>query len=173
MTADDEKRKKKRRIVIAAVCLPLAITALMYGFRAVYNWDTIALHTAVKGAGRLRVRTRGGCCRNVPLEETLVEVTDPRELRAFVRKIRVENSWLGASHCSCCGWPTLEFYRGSALLATVSVHHGHGLRWHDGKWNGDRTLREASGEFLRGWLELRGATKEEWERRQPEVLSER
>jgi hypothetical protein len=49
-------------------------------------------------------------------------------------------------------FPTLEFYRGEALLAMIGVHHGRSLRWADGTWEGDVLLTEESADHLTQWL---------------------
>ncbi len=65
----------------------------------------------------------------------------------------------------CCGNPTLEFYRGNKLVVSLGYHHGEGVRWLDGKWEGDGLLTDEAAEFLAVWMHERGISgpKEEYE----------
>jgi hypothetical protein len=107
-----------------------------------YFRDTVA------AADRLRVRSGGGCCRNIAEEKTLYELLGKPDVADFLKHL--EFAGIGGE-CECCGDPTFEFYHGEKLLAMVSYHHGRSLRWRR-KWTGDAHLTKASREWLVGWL---------------------
>lgn len=126
------------------------------------DW-TATLHDALQGTTRLRVRSGGTCCRNTDVEKTLLDVQDRETIAELIHGIQI-NSGASGFYCMCCGDPTLEFYRGDTLVASVSIHHGRSLRWRNGDWNGDGLLTEESAEFLVDWLAGHGISDPKKER---------
>jgi len=111
-----------------------------------------ALRVALSGTDTVRVRA-GGTCHRSPLEETtLIEETNLNAIQELIDALVSEESAL-TGRCKCCGNPTLEFLRGSELLASVGLHHGRTARW-DGR--NDATIPDRGRERLGRWLDARG-----------------
>lgn len=117
-----------------------------------YRW-TETLTTALESVNRLRVRSGGTCHRDETSEQTLFETSDAEQIKQLLTGIEVLEDRSGF-HCMCCGDPSLEFYSGDKLLATLGFHHGQGLRWVGG-WPGDAALSPQSASFLVDWLAAR------------------
>jgi hypothetical protein len=118
-----------------------------------HRWTT-AFQQAVDRADHLRVRTGGTCHRDPDQEECLFETSDTASIQALVAGLEIDEAQSNF-HCMCCGDPSLEFYCGQQLLATLGHHHGRSLRW-PGGWPSDALLTESSAAFLRAWLGERG-----------------
>lgn len=114
------------------------------------------LLTAIEGTDRLRIRTGGNCHRSPEDEVVCAELTTHDTIRELLDLLEVDDCASDMS-CMCCGSPTFEFYRGSDLLAAVSLHHVSHLRWSQGKWPGDVYLAGSSGPDLARWLAQHGA----------------
>jgi hypothetical protein len=116
------------------------------------RWD-LKLHKAVAGADRLRVRSGGP---HLPPSEVLTFFVenDAGRIRGIAAMIKIDEQ--GSNfHCMCDGTPSIEFYRGEALILTLGLHHGRSLRWSEG-WPGDGLLApESAGLFVK-WLASRG-----------------
>ncbi len=54
----------------------------------------------------------------------------------------------------CCDQPTIELYRGEALVAALGLHRGQSLRWSG--WPTDGRLTSEDARALCGWLERHG-----------------
>ena len=132
-----------------------------------HRW-TPALALAVAEADRVRIRTGGTCHRSIETEETLFETSDGLTIRRLIAGIAVDESAAGF-HCMCCGEPSIEFYRGKEVIATLGFHHGRSLRW-PGGWPSDAILTPASAEFLIAWLTERNVSGPQ---RQREAEAER
>jgi len=128
------------------------------------EWNN-SLHAALKDATRLRVRTKGTCHRQIENEKTLFEISDKDAIAELVRHIEIKESGF---QCMCCGDPTMEFYRGSELVASVGLHHGQSIRWPEGNWPGDGMLTWKSRIYLFSWMDAHGVTepKQEYEKNQ-------
>jgi Leucine-rich repeat (LRR) protein len=94
-----------------------------------------ALRFATAGATRLRIRSGGmGYSPYSELlpylhpEETLFEIVDPLKIAEFVHLIEVDEKGPDLQ-CMCYGEPSIEFYRGDALLATMNWKHDLGFEW--------------------------------------------
>ena len=89
---------------------------------------------------RLRVLA-GGMMRDQPLgTDVLLDIRNRAEINALREALRIEENPETFSHCGCLGGPTAECYTGRGLVATLSFHHGHGLRW--SRWKHDAKLAE-------------------------------
>jgi hypothetical protein len=91
----------------------------------------------------------------VEIEETLLRIEDRERVASLVEILEFDESESGMS-CFCCGNPTLEFYKGDALLLSLGYHHSRSLRWVDGQWPGDGLLKKASAHKLVDWFEQQG-----------------
>jgi hypothetical protein len=133
------------------------------------------LRSQIEDTDKIRVRSGGTCHRTVSEERTLFEVVDGAAITRVIASIVIDDEGSGFN-CMCCGEPTLEFYSGTTLLASVGFHHGISLRWTDG-WEGDSALDRESAEKLCVWLAEHGVDEplnewrehtqrdEAWERR--------
>jgi tetratricopeptide (TPR) repeat protein len=89
---------------------------------------------------RLRVLS-GGMMRDQSLgTDVLLDTRNRAEIAAFREALRVEETPDSFGHCACLGGPTAECYAGRGLVATLSFHHGHGLRWY--RWKHDARLSD-------------------------------
>jgi len=72
-------------------------------------------------------------------------------------------------HCMCVGSLVLQLLAREGVVATLTVHHGRSIRWHDA-WGSDATLRDGWG--LARWLAGHGATSllEEMESAESEAV---
>lgn len=131
-----------------------AFTARNPACRIVHRWAPL-LATAVAGCDRVRVRSGGTCHRTQADERTLVEFQDPDLIHRLGRGMAIDDAGSGF-HCMCCGDPSLEYWRGDALLASAGFHHGRSLRW-DG-WPGDALLETGYRDWLVALLARHGVT---------------
>jgi hypothetical protein len=120
------------------------------------RWADV-LREAVVAADRLCVR--GGAVARAPV---LFEEKDTAAIAEFVRGLEIDEAQSGIQSLFR-GEPRLEFYQGDSLLASLTVHHGCGLRWPN-QWPGDAALTEASAERLCHWLAERGVKAPQEER---------
>lgn len=111
--------------------------------------EVVRLGAVVGNPDRLRLRSGGTCHREIAQEQTLYETTDQKEIDLFVGSLSTFASE-EQGECMCCGYPTLEFYRGGRLSATIGIQHGQALRWQG--WSGDRELTTQSARYLQSWL---------------------
>ncbi len=118
---------------------------------------------AVRSADRIRIRSGGTCHRQVESEATLFEVKDRAGVDRVLDAIGIDDE-LSGFHCMCCGEPTIEFYSGTTLIASLGFHHGQSLRWVD-EWEGDSALTAESAKALCDWLAEHGLKEplEEWQ----------
>ena len=108
--------------------------------------DSLALMLA--RASRVQV-VRGGSSDH----QVLLEIGDPISLAHLRQSLRIKDG--AAGHCMCHGDPWLRFFDPKGkLLAEVSLHHGHSLRWKE--WSSDAEL--ADGTLSLMWLAERGVT---------------
>ena len=120
-----------------------------------HRWGA-SMQVALKPATRLRIRSGGTCHRELEAEKTLFETKAANEIQQLLAGIQINEEKSGF-HCMCCGNPSLEFYDGDQLIATLGFHHGMGLRW-PGGWPGDAALTPQSVDFLIEWLANRNVT---------------
>jgi hypothetical protein len=113
------------------------------------------LQQTLAGTTRVRVRSGGTCHRQLELEKTLVDESDPAAIKELLASLKINPKGSGF-HCMCCGNPSLEFYAGEKLVATLGFHHGRSVRWVEG-WTGDGLLVPDGAATLVAWLERRGA----------------
>lgn len=90
------------------------------------DWTALLRHT-FRDADRLRVRAGG--LGGVPASESVLELNTAAEVQALLRSIELEAGGPPFSHCMCPGDPSLEFFRNSAFIATITIHHGLRIRW--------------------------------------------
>ncbi len=129
--------------------------------RVWFGWAD-AFRRSTRGTTRIRVRAGGTCHGDAKREKTLADIRDAREISSVLSQLQIEEPG-SQVRCMCCGYPRIEFYRGSKLLVTLGVQHGRALRWRGG-WPGDAQLTSRGSDFLVRWLARRGA---------PEALRER
>ena len=110
-------------------------------------------------ADRIVVRDGGfNCCAPVDHQKILFEVTDAEDIAELQKHIQLVPGTPGGG-CLCCGYPGIDWYRGSQRLALTSVQHGHAIRWKG--FPGDAHLTEESRKALCDWLKRHGMSDEE------------
>jgi hypothetical protein len=137
---------------IAVAVLGFFALCLMRGGLSAPSEQTLA--KALAGVDRIRVRSGGTCHRNIVSERTLFEETEPTKIEGIIQAIRIDTASSGF-HCGCCGFPSIEFYCGEALVVTLGCHHGIGIRWREG-WRGDGLMTADCAASLDTWLASRG-----------------
>lgn len=141
----------KRRAIKISCSVLVAVTG-----HAVAAWFYATRETASVGWGQklrdvivacdhVRVRSGGLCHRDETTERTLFEITESNAVSELIGHLEINARGSGAS-CACCGNPTLEFYRGQQLVASVSCQHRRSLRWSG--WQGDGLLMRDSERYL-------------------------
>ncbi len=139
----------------------LIMDRLSYEYREGLTQETdpsqVELDRTLAPVSRIRVLA-GGMMRENPLGvDVLLDTRDLAEIAAFREALRIQESPESFSHCACLGGPTVECYTGKTVAATLSFHHGHGLRWH--RWKHD--ARFADPERLSQWFNRHGITPDE------------
>jgi len=122
-----------------------------------YEWK-LSLLEVTKQTDRLVVRSGGTCHRNHTEEKILFETKSLEKIRELVESIDI-NEAESDSSCMCCGFPTLEFYQETKLLAMVGVQHGGALRW--GPWPADGMLTANSSSSFNKWMTKHGIPSRE------------
>lgn len=153
----------KKWLIRIAVGFGAIVAGLVVVFFAVNYYmapSEATLRPHLVGTTRIVVRSGGLCHRSPELEKTLFIVDDTKVINELIKHIQTSKFAIVDS-CACCGNPTFEFYRGSELLAGLSFHHGHSLRW-DG-WDGDGQLTEASSLYLITLLKNHGLTDQDFQ----------
>jgi hypothetical protein len=115
------------------------------------------LHKVVSGADRIVIRDGGlDCCGSVDGQRTIAEITDADAMRLVLRNLAFEPRQMGGD-CLCCGYPGLDWYRGSTRLALTSVKHGSNIAW--GQFPSSAALTQKSATWLKGWLVGHGVSE--------------
>ena len=157
----------RKRIVILSLLIPFLVSGCLSQRGPSYDpWIYSGdLRKRIASATRLRVRS-GGTNYHPELREentrTLFETSDPNELTRLRAKLEFTDEQDGDA-CFCSGAPTLEWYKGKTLLATVSLQHGTAMRWVK-HWPGDARLISTSADWLVNWLAQHGVTEPKRER---------
>ncbi len=138
---------------ITSVALVVLLGSLAGARTGRDEWNT-PLQAAIEGATALRVRSGGTCHRDREAEVILVEVESAEAVRRFARLIEIDPQQSGF-RCMCCGDPTIEIYRGEALVLSLGYHHGQSLRWLD-RWQGDGRLTAESAARIAEWMSTHG-----------------
>jgi tetratricopeptide (TPR) repeat protein len=94
--------------------------------------------------GMFRGRAMGG--------PVLLDERDPGAIRELAGCLRIVEDPRTFGHCACLGGPTLEFYAGFRLVATIGLQHGRAIRWR--QWHHDARLQD--GQRLTRWLHAQG-----------------
>lgn len=110
-------------------------------------------HNIIKYADRMVIRNGGfGCCEPIDKQKVLTTITNLQELAEVYTNLQfvTKQDW---GLCECCGYPGLDWYRGTNRLALTSVQHCDAIRWEG--FPGDASLTENSRKWLRAWLKRR------------------
>ena len=177
------RQGQRWRIPILLLSILVVLTLHAYAWRDDISagWDRIwnyrrplvsvePFFATIRDADRLVVRNGGfDCCASVKNDSILFIVTDPVELesiRQHIQFVPFTNALFGA--CMCCGYPGLDWYKGSKRLALTAAHHGQGIRWREfgtsysGPFRhyGDVPLTLDSSIWLIEWLRQQGVTND-------------
>lgn len=117
-----------RRFVIPICLVAVAVaTFLAYPAYVTRTWGA-RLRTAARGCDRMVIKTGG--FPSFPQEGDAVRfVSSNTNLIFQVLHDFEAQSQLGTV-CRCRGGPTICFYRGTEVLAAVTMHHRLTLRWY-------------------------------------------
>jgi len=134
-----------------------AFAALNPQTRIRHRWVDCLREMAAR-AEQLTLRTGGTCHRNQDEEKVLHQTADREAIALVAAMIDIDEAGSG-HHCMCCGECVLEFRSGGALIASLGMHHGFGLRWsgNDNPWPGDARMTAAASDALCAWLAAHGA----------------
>ena len=128
--------------VLLSILMVLTLKSYEWREDIISEWTKIWYHTrplasadhffdTIREADRLVVRDGGfDCCDSVNNDVVLFTVTDLAELkniREHIQFVPFTNALAGV--CMCCGYPGLDWYKGSKRIALTAVQHGFGLRW--------------------------------------------
>ena len=179
---ETQPRRRRRKInwrvlaIVIALVLPLLIITLPFYWQAIYIFSGHVpiiyggqLHRATTQADRIVFRNGGFDCHgSVDDDPILYTVTDPAEIDLIRSKIRFKWRLYWYSHgrtCMCCGYPGMDWYKGTDRLALTSIQHGKRIRWKGFSTRrfarlrsgyGDADLTEASAQWLQHWLQDKG-----------------
>jgi len=107
-----------------------------------------SLDEMLSSVNRIRVIDAGMSSGKAMKGKVILDTRKPEDISSFRNVFKIDEAPSSFGYCMCLGEPTLEFYRGKRLIATVSIHHGRSIRW--GKWKWDALL--AGNEKLLDWL---------------------
>jgi hypothetical protein len=80
-----------------------------------------------------------------------LEIKGADRLRELLKRIEIDDERSGFA-CLCDGDHLFHFYKGDRLVVTLGHHHGIGLRWRGGSWEGDAALTPDSQVALPRWF---------------------
>lgn len=94
--------------------------------------NTGAFARLIATADRVVIR-RGGfsCCGSVDGQERLVVLTNAQAISEFNSTITLVKTQEVGFSCMCCGFPGVDWYKGTNRIALTSIQHGEALRWKD------------------------------------------
>lgn len=114
----------------------------------------------VASTDRIVIRDGGfDCCEPVAGQKVLVEITNKNEIDLVLKNIEF-GPVQPRTHCMCCGYPGIDWYRGRKRLALTAIQHGEALRWRD--FPGDAWFTAESSLWLMRWLIGNGIKSEEF-----------
>lgn len=93
----------------------------------------------IQKADRLRILASGseGLGQHADTSPVLYDTRDPNVIAEFHRSLRFAAHEQHLSHCSCSGYPIIEWSQGGKVLTRVVVHHGvmlGGELFRSGRW---------------------------------------
>ena len=151
------RRITRRRVLVTLVVVPFALLALLTLTAVVEAHDrTSRLRSSLMASTSMRIRTGGNCHRNPEREILLLEAKDGRTIEDLLNRVSLLPGVPG-SVCRCCGDMSFEFYEGTRMIESFSVHHDKHIRI-QGDWFGDRNLSSSSRQSLSAWLAQLGVT---------------
>jgi hypothetical protein len=146
--------------LLTAALLAFVVGCTMNHPHAASRYGTF--HDVIAKADRIVVRDGGfDCCGPVAEEGILCEITDPTEITRIRDAVIFADQEPG--FCLCCGYPGIDWYQGTNLLALTGIQHGHAIRWKGFK--GDAPLTTQSSKWLVDWLVQHGVNREMMPRR--------
>jgi hypothetical protein len=118
-----------RRLAIVTVCLLLLATAVFLAYPAYVakTWGQ-RLRTAAQGCDRMLIKTGGSRSSPEDADAVRFESSNTHLIAQALQTFEAQ-SHLGTV-CHCRGGPTVLFYRGTEMLAAVTMHHRLTLRWY-------------------------------------------
>lgn len=160
----------KRNTIILAIFLSVTMASVVVFAIQKYNSSAQqdnplpsqkSLDEMLSAINRIRVIDAGMEGGKAMKGKVLLDTRKPEDISSFKRILKINEDKSTFGYCMCLGEPTLEFYKGKKLVATVSIHHGRSIRWD--KWKWDALL--VGNENLLNWLSKRNVNKpkEEYE----------
>jgi hypothetical protein len=152
-------RFRRATLLVGAVVMGLLVAISVSTWRNTTDANRYQqrFQSMASWADRIVVRDGGfNCCGPVDHQGILFEVTDATEIAELRKHIELMPGTPGGG-CMCCGYPGIDWYRGSQRLALTSLQHGRALRWKG--LPGDASLTEESAKALRDWLKRHGISE--------------
>ena len=138
-----------RKRELAALLIVLAVACGGCGRHPTWRYDG-KLHNAIANADRMAVVDGGFDFYGRDTKaKTLFQISNAAEIRQFAERLEFVTSQTLAS-CPCNGYPRIDWYQGKTRIATVSVQHGHAIRWKG--FGADAKLTSRSSRWLVQWL---------------------
>jgi len=147
----------KRTAIILAICLSVVLSFVLVFASPTPNSSNQhdlplptqkSLDEMLSSVTRIRVIDDGMMSGKALKGKVLLDTRKPEDINSFRNIFKIDEAPSTFGYCMCLGEPTLEFYRGKKLIATISIHHGRSIRW--GKWKWDALL--IGNEKLLDWL---------------------
>lgn len=126
------------------------------------NWQAAGVfQNRVAAADRIVIRDGGAlCCMRRDQCEVFVVITNKASLDALIAHVVFEPSE-EAPICECCGFPGIDWYKGTNLVSVTAVHHGKWFHWVGAGGNERAILKAGSGTWITNWLGGLGVPKEQ------------
>jgi len=107
-------------------------------------------HKKIRKVNKIIVRDSGfNCCTKTEVTNILFCVTNRQEIAEIYNNISFLK-WQKSGNCMCCGYPRIDWYRGTNRIAITALQHGTSLRWKN--FDGDAALTKKSRRWFREWL---------------------
>jgi hypothetical protein len=83
------------------------------------------------------------------------EISGADKVRELFQLIVIESD---SAPCMCGGEFRMHVFQGERELVDLGYHHGHALRWHNGRWYVDGWLTDAAQQAVPAWFQKNGCS---------------
>jgi hypothetical protein len=113
---------------------------------------TEALREAATGADRVVVQDLNFHGKGARPD---CEICGADKLQELFQLIQIESD---SAPCMCGGEFRIRVFQGDRELVDLGYHHGHALRWHNGRWYVDGWLTDTAQQALPAWFQKNGCS---------------